>query len=183
MILTVKVGLFVLKRVNRAVINAIKWKSLFCLTKWLIKIFSGCDETRDRKHELNYVQGKRLKTYLYTLHFSHFVKFWVFLNPRVLDLLFRPSSVCLSVLSVKWHAGAAGEVTFGWVLLLACVRVGVGVCAIRTLSGRGGQEDQVGWGGVEVHVKCVCHLESPALARNVRGLRARITHWMRPLYF
>lgn len=59
----------------------------------------------------------------------------------MLDLLFRPSSVCLSVLSVKWHAGAAGEVTFGWVL-----RVGVRVCAIRTLSGRGGQEDRVGRG-------------------------------------
>lgn len=64
----------------------------------------------------------RLKTCLYTLHFSHSVKFWVFLNLRVSDLLLRPSSVCLSVLSVKWHAGAAAEVTFGWVLLLACVR-------------------------------------------------------------
>lgn len=59
----------------------------------------------------------------------------------------------------------------------------VAVCAIGALSGRGG----VHWGGGRRrcigHQKCLCHLESPALVRNVRPLRAEIMYWMRQLYF
>lgn len=77
----------------------------------------------------------------------------------------------LSVLRAEWHAGAAAEVTFlkGW--------VGV-VCAIRARPGRRGVRGV--YGTLEVRL---CHLESPALVRNVRPLRAQIMYWMRPLYF
>lgn len=56
-------------------------------------------------------------------------------------------------------------------------------------------EEEGGWvlcarlepvrGGVECtgDQKCLCHLESPALVRNVRPLRAQIMYWMRQLYF
>ena len=58
-----------------------------------------------------------------------------------------------------------------------------GVVCVRLEPGQG-----AGWrsgvvGGCTGDQKCLCHLESPALVRNVRPLRAQIMYWMRPLYF
>lgn len=90
--------------------------------------------------------------------------------------------VCLSVLSVSNDTqGQQAGVTFG--RARACVR------AISSLLGRGGREEEeeeggeVGGGGLRVKCVCVFHFESPTHVRNVRGPRARLTHWMRPLYF
>lgn len=61
---------------------------------------------------------------------------------------------------------------------------GVLCVAIRAGPGRGA----AGWGGgaggpCTGDHKCLCHLESPALVRNVRPLRAQIMYWMHPRYF
>lgn len=100
-----------------------------------------------------------------------------------LQVLFPRPDLLLSAPHVEWHAGAAVEVTFmrgvGWWVE---VEGWVGVVCVRLEPGQG-----AGWrreeGGAQEIRKCLCHLESPALVRNVRPLRAQIMYWMRPLYF